>query len=337
MRPFSLIGVRGVLLLCVLAATALHVLAQQSAQAAQSNPSEMDNVPRVPGMSSLLRGINAGLTYTGVHNSAIGWYEVMVPAVSYSFSPHYSADASATIYLHRFVENQDPSTAQTERLVLDIGDSGDTLIGLHGTFHPKLFDDIATVTLTAPTGDRTNGLGTGRVTFDFSNHMAHYFGGKGLHLDLGVGDSSAVANSLLIRDYNTLGALAHVETGASFWFRRYGYVQTAAYEQLPIGSQKVYELEPTNGNAAPGSGNQAAVTVTVSNGLSEDNGITTSFGVPLASHLLFSGYYNRSLRQHQDTVALGITFVVRGMPGKKHLSMIDKALREAAGLSPNSE
>jgi hypothetical protein len=74
--------------------------------------------------------------------------------------------------------------------------------------------------------------------------------------------------------------------------------------------------------------------VLVGNGLSEDNGFTTALGVPVTAHLLFSGYYNRSLRQHQDTVSLGMTFVLRPLPGHRHLSMIDRALREAAGLSP---
>ena len=294
-------------------------------------PAELENVPRVPGVSSALRGANLGLTYAGVHNSSIGWYEVIVPAVSYSFSEHFAADASATIYLHRFVQNQNPYTTSSQQVVLDTGDSGDTLIGLHGTFRPSNFVEIGTVSLTAPTGNRSNGLGTGRVTFDFNNHLERFFGNKGVHLDLGMGDSSAVANSLLMRDYNTLGPLAHFETGASLWMRRYGFVQTSVYEQLPVGSQKIYELVPTG---LPGPSGGQTAQVLVGNGLSEDNGFTTALGVPVTAHLLFSGYYNRSLRQHQDTVSLGMTFVLRPLPGHRHLSMIDRALREAAGLSP---
>ena len=53
---------------------------------------------------------------------------------------------------------------------------------------------------------------------------------------------------------------------------------------------------------------------------SEDNGITTSLGIPLTDHLTFSGYYNRSLRQHVDTVSTGITYVLRGSPARKGLS-----------------
>jgi hypothetical protein len=43
-----------------------------------------------------------------------------------------------------------------------------------------------------------------------------------------------------------------------------------------------------------------------------------------------SCYYNRSLRQHLDTVSFGFTFLLRGKP-KNRLSMVDRALREAEG------
>jgi len=68
--------------------------------------------------------------------------------------------------------------------------------------------------------------------------------------------------------------------------------------------------------------------------LSEDNGITTSLSIPLNAHLTWSGYYNRSLRQHVDTVSTGFTYVLRGSPRNKRLSMIDRALREAEGANP---
>lgn len=321
-----------VLALCLFWTRGVALVAQQQDDE-RSKPPELEEVPRVPGVGSALRGLNTGITYAGVHNSSIGWYEVLVPAVSYAFSPHYSMDASATVYLHRFVDNLNPGTNSTERLVLDADDAGDTLIGLHGSFHPRIFYDTTSITLTAPTGNRTDGLGTGRVTFDASNRMERYFGSKGIHLDLGMGDSTAVADNLLMRDYNSLGPLAHFETGATVWLHRYGFVQSSAYEQLPIGSQKVYELIPPGVGAQGGAGGQGSQVV-VSNGLSEDNGLTTSFGMPLNAHMLLSGYYNRSLRQHQDTVSFGVTLVLRPLPGHKRLSMIDRALREAAGMSP---
>jgi hypothetical protein len=68
--------------------------------------------------------------------------------------------------------------------------------------------------------------------------------------------------------------------------------------------------------------------------VSQDNGITTSLAIPLTAHIVLSGYYNRSLRQHLDTVSTGITYVLRGTPRRKQLATIDRALREAERGNP---
>jgi hypothetical protein len=92
-----------------------------------------------------------------------------------------------------------------------------------------------------------------------------------------------------------------------------------AYELLPIGNQKVFPTVSQPG--APFS------SVVAGTGISEDNGFTTSMGIPLADHLIVGGYYNRSLRQHTDAVSFGATYVLRGT--LRRMSLIDRALREA--------
>jgi hypothetical protein len=124
---------------------------------------------------------------------------------------------------------------------------------------------------------------------------------------------------------NSLGPLAHFQAGAVVYLPRGIRIQSVAYEQLPIGSQTLYTTV-----SPPGGPN---LTVVSGNGVSEDNGFTTYLAIPLTDHLTLSGYYNRSLREHIDTVSTGITYVLRGTPRRKRLSMIDRALREAAGAN----
>ncbi len=321
---------------CVwLVAVFLVCMRAAAAQAASSQPGSenLDQVPRVPGLSTLFRGLNAGVTYSGVHGSSIGWYEVAAPAVSYTISSHYSVDASTLIYLHRLVQNVNTGPQPTQRQALAIGDTGDTFIGLHGSYHLRTFDDTVTASLTAPTGDRSAGLGTGRVTFDFNNLVQRYVKQTGFLVNLGIGDSSSLASNLVTQNYNSLGVLAHFQTGTIFWLMRRYYLQSVAYEDLPLGSQTVYSiLSPPGGNGGGPPGGQSSNVVT-STSASEDNGFITQAGIPLSEHLTLSGYYNRSLRQHLDTVSVGMTFVLRGRPMAARLSMIDRALREAAGES----
>lgn len=320
--------------LAVFISVCLSLGAQEALQpAATTQPvsENLEHVPRVPGLSTLFRGFNAGINFSGVHNSSNGWYEVATPAVSYTFSERFSADVSTPLYFHRLVESASGATQSNQETVENVNDAGDTLIGFHATFYPGHFRETATASLTAPTGDRSEGMGTGQVTFDFNNHVERYVRQTGFLLDLGIGNSSDLINNLVTPNYNSVGKLAHFQTGVALWIRRRYCFESVAYEELPLGSQTVYAVEPPPRGSGAFSPAGPNVTVLTSTGASEDNGFTTSAGVPLTEHLTLSGYYNRSLRRRLDTTSVGITYVLRGSAINRRLSTIDRALREAAG------
>ena len=281
-----------------------------------------ENVPHTPGVGMLWHGLNSGFTYSQVHDSSIGWYNVFTPAVSFSLSSHYSVDVSLPIYPYRLspvYPALPPALPSSQKLAANLGDLGDTIIDLHASFYPHALWSKTTASLTAPSGNRRDGLSTGKVTFDFSEHLERYVRRTGFIADMGVGDSSGLFNSLVTKDYSSLGPLAHFQAGAVLWLFGRNYIQSVAYEQLPMGGQTVYTAVGPAGISMPSG-----------TGLSEDNGFTTYIGIPLTSHLSYTGYYNRSLRHNLDTASFGITYVLRGMPSAKHLSLIDQALREAA-------
>lgn len=308
-----------VLLLCAFAGaraqTAVHADSLVSATA-----THVATMPRVPGMTTFWHGLNAGVTFAGVHDSSLGWYTVATPAASYTISPHYSADINFSIYPSRVVEKQD-RIALRRRSVLDIGDIGDVFVGLHASFNPRQFSNITTASFTFPTGNRSAGLSAGKPTFDFSDHVERYHGQTGLLLDLGVGNSSGLFNRLLTNDYTTVGTLVHFQGGMVMWVLGSNYVQSVIYEQHPVGHQTLYSTSGTQG--APGFAFFSKANI------GEDHGITTSVGIPLSDHLTLSGYYGRSFSQSLDTVSLGMTYVLRGTPRIRRFSMIDRALREA--------
>jgi hypothetical protein len=298
--------------------------AQVTTAPAQSNTPVQSKtvalVQRVPGLTTLFSGLNTGVSFSTVHNSAIGWYSVLTPAVSYTFSPHYSADASTSLYLHRRVVQG--NTPATQQLVVQGGTAGDTLIGLHATYNPGSLVDTASAYLSAPTGDQSAGLGTGKVTFDFTNHLERYHNQLGVLLDLGIGNSSVAANSLLNRNYSSVGGLGDFQTGAVLWLPKHSYFEAIAYEQLPFGSQTVFTSDGEHEHFP-----QQTLTGT---GFAEDNGFVTFAGIPVAEHFTLSGYYNRSLRRSTDTVSFGITWVLRRSARESDEdSMIDRAIREA--------
>lgn len=278
--------------------------------------------PKIPEHNSLGRGFNAAITFSGVHDSALGWYSVSTPSVSYSLTQRFGADASISIYPSRNIPNTNFRTLRANPLLLEYGQLGDAYLGIHATFNPRLLRNTTTASFTFPTGERSTGIGAGKFTFDFSNQMEHDFKRAGLILDAGAGNSSGLFNRLITKNYTSVGALTHFQQGVIVWLPRNSYVEYVAYQQVPVGGQTLY----TN----PGFPGR---TVFSGSSIGRDFGLTTFVGIPLSTHLTLSSYYSRSFSQPRDTVSVGLTFVMRRTPGTGRLSMVDRALRESEQFS----
>jgi len=257
-------------------------------------------VPEVPGLSDTLHGWNAGATFSGVHDSVTGWATLFTPAIGYSFNDVFSIDATIPIYMYRLAESRSTHPKPNAELVNQRGEPGDVVLGFHAQFVPNLFQYQLNGLVTAPSGDEAYGLTSGRVTFDISNHFERTFGRITPNIDIGAGDSSTLVNRTVTKNYTSLGPLAHFQVGLAFDLFRGISFESDAYEQLPIGDQKIYGPS-RHGNA----------TVVTGHNVTEDNGFTNALDVPLNDHITLSGYYSRSLRIHSDTAAVGITFVLR--------------------------
>jgi hypothetical protein len=273
--------------------------AEAPVSAAQPPPDVQDH-PLVPGLSAPARGWNAGATISGVHDSVTGWATIFTPAIGYSFNDIFSIDASIPIYMYRLAESRSTHPKPTAQLVNQRGEPGDVVLGFHAQFVPRLFQYQLTGLVTAPSGDEAYGLTTGRVTFDISNHFERTFGRITPTLEIGGGDSTTLVNRTVTKNYTSLGPLAHFQVGIGVEFLHGIFFESDAYEQLPIGDQKIY-----------GPSRHGKATVVTGHNVTEDNGFTNSLDIPFAGHFTLSGYYNRSLRIHSDTTAIGITYVIR--------------------------
>jgi hypothetical protein len=258
------------------------------------------DVPQVPGLSDPLHGWNAGLTISGVHDSVTGWATIATPAVGYSFNDVFSIDATLPIYFYRLAESRSTHPKPNAQLVNQRGEPGDVVFGLHAQFVPRLFQYQVTGAFTAPSGDEAYGLTTGRVTFDLNNHFERTFGRITPTLEIGAGDSTTLVNRTVTKNYTSLGPLAHFQIGLGMDIFRGISFESDAYEQLPIGDQKIY-----------GPSRKGKPTVVTGHNVTEDNGFTDALDIPLGGHVTLSGYYSHSLRLHYDTAAIGITYVLR--------------------------
>ena len=212
----------------------------------------------------------------------------------------FSVDATIPIYFYRLAESRSTRPRPNAHLVNQRGEPGDVVFGAHAQFIPPLFLYQITGSFTAPTGDEAYGLTTGRVTFDLNNHFERTFGRMTPNLELGAGDSSTLVNRILTKNYTSLGPLAHFQAGLGVELQRGISFEADAYEQLPLGDQKIY-----------GPSRKGKATVVTGHNVTEDNGLIATLDVPAGGNVTFSGSYSRSIRLRDDTAAISVTYILR--------------------------
>lgn len=271
-------------------------------------------VSDIPGLDldPVIHGWNAGVTFSSVHDSVSGWATLFTPAVGYSFNDIFSADISCPIYFYRLADSRSTHPKPNAELVPRRGEPGDILVGLHAQFIPRNFQYQLTGAFTIPTGDEAYGLSTGRVTFDISNLFQRNYGRFTPNIEIGGGDSTVFVNRTVTKNYTSLGPLAHFQFGLTIDLFRNIAFESGAYEQLPIGDQKIY-----------GPSRNGKATVVTGYHVTEDNGFTNNLDIPITKNMSLSGYYSRSLRLHSDTAGAGITFILRSAPATEETALDD--------------
>lgn len=247
------------------------------------------------------RGFNASAAFSGLHDSQLGWAGFFQPAISYRWNARYSIDATIPVYFYRNGFKYEPNNIAKEPLTSHSGELGDTTIAGHAQFSPGRLDYTGTAAINAPTGDKTYGLSTGRVTYVVTNDLETSLGAFTPQLQLGFGDNSDLVNRRVQRNYDTLGLLAYFQGGGQYTLPSTWTLESDLYEQLPIGNQKLYTNVTSRKKRA----------LLVANSSAEDNGVTVSLASSPLHHFQASSYYNRSFRLGDDTVGLTLTFELK--------------------------
>ncbi|SEC26569.1 hypothetical protein SAMN05443244_3046 [Terriglobus roseus] len=260
-------------------------------------------------------GFNASIITSSQFDTVTGWANVLTPSLAYRFNRYFSADVSAPIFLYlrsqHTVDTTIPGQAPSFTRLTDIrhGVPGDTVMAAH--WSSKHFDmgkagsfgNTLTGSLSAPTGSSEDGIGAGKVTYNFTDHVqSDAF--LAPYIDVGIGTTSRLQNQRLQRSQTSRGNLFNLGAGVSLELPRASTIYLEGYEQLPLGSQTVFQTDPRSGR--PGQ-----ATVQTNSGLAEDNGVNLSLDVPVAPHAMWSGFYSHGFRLHEDTVGFAFTFLLR--------------------------
>jgi hypothetical protein len=258
------------------------------------------------GIIPAVRGFDASLTTSSQHDSSNGWSSVLEPNLAYRLNKYFSADVETPWYMYI---NIDANVGTKAKPVYAYSPKksvfGDTALAAHFDATALTVDYNATVSMGLPSGKTAYGLGAGQVTYDINNHFEKDWGLLTPNIEVGFGDSSALVDQRVLKSYVAVGPQAHFQAGVSVDLPRQISFEADAYEELPLAKDLVYS---TTGKG------KKKVTTSTNEGPAEDNGFTTTLDIPMTRHVTMSGFYNRSLIDHDDTAGFSFTFMLKPQP-----------------------
>ena len=292
-----------------------------SACFAQSNPT-------TPSLRIPDKGFSSYTNLSQGYDSSANWTSTIDSTVSYSFNKVFGISVGAPFYLAYnqplFSSATTATTTQTSTTqtapISGYNAMGDMRFGLRFATPTPVLKYVVTVTGTAPTGDTSLGLSTGRFTGDFNNHFEMNLGRVSPLLELGLANTSALLTAVK-RPYTTLGMLSHYKAGLGIPLGKVLNFEIAGYENLPLGLQKLYSefnrgpgsIPSTNGKGKSQPIYEQAAAI-IGNGFTEDNGFSTGLSADLGRRMDMGFTYDRSARQKLDSVEFSIGFRIGHAP-----------------------
>jgi len=260
-----------------------------------------DNGPE--GIIPATRGFNASLGTSSQHDSSNGWSSILTPNMAYRFNRYFSVDAGVPLYTYVNVySNVGTAAKPVDAYNTRSGAFGDLSLSFEGDTGFASIGYGATVALGLPSGNTNYGLGAGQVTYNINNHFDKDIGRFTPDIEMGIGDTSALVEQRVLKSYVAVGPLAHFQAGTSIYLPWNCTFEADAYEELPLAKNLVYS---TTGKG------KKKVTTSTNEDPAEDNGFITSLDIPLSRHVTLSGFYNRSLRDHEDVAGFSFTFLLK--------------------------
>ena len=253
------------------------------------------------------RGFTGAFTSTTQHDSSDGWSSQLIPYMGYRVCRYFSVDVSTLLYTKVKVDAN--IGTKSKPVYADVasksGAFGDTTLSFHGDARALSVDYTGTFSLGLPSGNRDYGLGAGQVTYNINHRFEKSFGLFTPDIELGYGDTSSLVNQNLLKDYISVGPMAHFQAGTSVDLPWRMNFSADAYEELPLDKNLIY--------STTGSGKKKVTTATNIDP-AEDNGFITSLEIPLSHTISMTPFYSRSLRDHADIAGFSFTFVLASPP-----------------------
>lgn len=242
----------------------------------------------------------------GGSSSSDGKVLELVTTMGYNFGEHFGMDLGMPIY---FIHPPSTPGAPTSSPGTSAGLSN-LFVDLRLTYDTDPLDYAMTLTGFAPSGNKDQGLSTGRFTFDWDNHFEHDFDRLTPFIDAGLANS-VHDQRIFRRPYTSLGYLGHFEGGSKLDIWKSLTLSASAYADVPWGTQRVISrivrvpVSKTN----PRKGGFEVVHETVGGAnLTRDNGYLASLSASPTKVIDLEFGYAHSVDFRLDTWSFSIGF-----------------------------
>ena len=271
-------------------------------------------------------GFSSYTTLSESYDSSANWTSIVDSTVGFQFNRVIGISIGAPFYLayNQPLFNSNvialiPGYTPQFTPISGYNVMGDLRFGVRLATPTPIIKYVVNVTGTAPTGNTSIGISTGRFTGDFNNHIELSLGRIAPLLELGIANSNSLIN-MVKRPYTTLGMLSHFKAGLGLPLGKTLSLELAGYENLPLGLQKLYsqEFNPATGFSSSGLGSSVPIyeqfARAIGNGFTEDNGFTTGLKAGMGRYMDMGFTYDHSGRQKLDSFAFSIGIRVGRAP-----------------------
>jgi hypothetical protein len=184
---------------------------------------------------------------------------------------------------------------------------GDFYARLNANRPSDILTYSTSLTATAPTGDTSAGISTGRATVNWDNRMEHDFGRMTPFAEGSIGNS--LGNSLKYkRSYTTLGAASEFRGGMGLNLHKNVGVEASGYADVGYGNQKLYSRSVRKGTNGTGNPKHprpfdTSYLSTGTASLVEDRGLSADLSLTPFPRMNLDLTYNHSIHFALDSVS----------------------------------
>jgi len=230
-------------------------------------------------------------------------------SVGYKLNRYFAVEAGLPVFLIRPSESALPAASLAR-----VNGIGNAHAAAFFAVENPAVNYLSSLTLTAPTGDKDEGLSTGHITYDWNNHFDRAFGRLTPFGNVGIANTVS-DTPFFIRPFTSTGFVRNFSGGAQFRFFKAVGIGALAYAIQPTGEQtivsRVHKMDtasPPGQPASHGHGHgvfeQAATTVGPAE-IARDRGGSTWLSISPSRLVEFQLGYTRSTTYSLNTLFLG--------------------------------